>query len=363
MIVDRYLIKEVIVTLLGVSLVLLLIALSAQLVDVFSKVASGALRTDTVFTMLGLKSISMMVFIIPLSLYLGVLLAFSRLYKDSEMVVLAACGIGNIRALRAVLGLAFIFMLIQGFFTLALAPWAEQRVQTIKAEIEAASDVKGLVPGRFKEIRAGTGVIYVQNANEDRTQIENLFIQQYENNKPAIITSQSGFQMIDEKTGDKFIVLTNGKRYEGRPGYKDFAMINFEQHGVRVNQKLVNVLRLKHRSTPTMALLASDKPGDKAEFQGRVSSAIVCVLLTIFAVPLSRTSARQGRYGKLAIALLIYITYTNLLNVAQAWVTKGDVTPEFGVWWVHILMFVVSIFLLLRQTGIKHLLFRQAGTS
>jgi len=291
------------------------------------------------------------------------LLAFSRLYKDSEMVVLAACGIGSIRILRAVLGLALIFTLIQGFFTLVLAPWAEQQVQTIKAEIEATSDVKGLVPGRFKELRAGLGVIYVQNTNEDNSRAENLFIQLHENNKPAVITAESGFQMTDKKTGDKFIVLQNGNRYEGRPGQNEFALIKFEQHGVRVNQQAVNILRLKHKATPTAALLASDKPGDKAELQGRISAALLCILITIFAVPLSRTSARQGRYGKLAIALLIYITYTNLLNVARAWVTKGDVSPEFGVWWVHIVMFVVSMFLLLRQTGIRHLFYKQAGAS
>ena len=350
-------------TLLGVSLVLVLIALSAQLVDLFGKVAAGVLRTDTVITMLGLKTISTMVFILPLSLYLGVLLAFSRLYKDSEMVVLAACGIGSIRALRAVLGLAIFFTIIQGFFTLVLAPWAEQRVQTITAEIEAASDVKGLIPGRFKDLQAGKGVIYVQNANEDRTRIENLFIQQYENNKSAIITSQSGFQMTDQKTGDKFVVLENGNRYEGHPGHKEFAIIQFEQHGVRINKQAVNVLRLKHKATPTVSLIASEKPGDKAEFQGRVSSALLCIMLTIFAVPLSRTSARQGRYGKLAIALLIYITYTNLLNVARAWVTKGDVSPEFGMWWVHILMFAVSMVLLLRQTGFRHLFGKELRAS
>lgn len=354
MIIDRYLIKEVLATMFGVALVLLLIAVSGQLASLFAKVVEGILTVDTVISVLWLKVITTLVFILPLSLYLGLLLAFSRLYQDSEMVVLAACGMGKFRVLRAVLGLAVFIGLLQGALALVIAPWAEVRTQQIYAEVEAKSDVKGIIPGRFKELQDGGGVLYVQDANEDKTKIKNLFVQQRINSNLTVISSESGRQYVDPETKEQFVVLLNGSRYEGKPGDESFAIINFEEHGVKVKDRDAAAIRYKHKSTPTLDLFHSLKSGDTAELQSRISSAILCIVLTLLAVPLSRTSPRQGRYAKLAIALLLYIIYTNLLNVARAWLTKGDISPIVGLWWVHVIMIIIGLTMMFKQTGFKY---------
>ena len=359
MIIDRYFIKEVLTTLIGVALVLLMIAVSGQLASLFAKVVEGTLTVDTVLIMLGYKIIVTMVFILPLSLYLGILLAFSRLYKDSEMVVLIACGMGKIRVLRSVLGLAVFVAIVQASITLIIAPWAEVQSQKIYAVVESQTDVKGIVPGRFNELQDGGGVVYVQEANEEKTQLNNVFLQQATGKSASVISSKAGRQYTDEKTGDRFVVLVDGSRYEYPPANENSAVITFEEHGIRIQERETKNLHYKHKSTPTLDLYHSDKPGDTAELQSRISSAILCIVLTLLAVPLSKTSPRQGRYSKLAIALLLYITYTNLLNVARAWLTKGDITPIVGLWWVHVVMLAVGIFLLLKQTGFKHLFSKQ----
>ena len=355
MIIDRYLIREVLVTMFGVAVVLLLIAVSGQLASLFSKVVEGILTVDTVLSMLWLKVVVTLVFIVPLSLYLGILLAFSRLYQDSEMVVLAACGMGKFRVLRAVIGMAIFIALLQGLLTLVIAPWAEVRTQEIFAEVEAQSDVKGIVPGRFKELQDGGGVLYIEEADEEKTKIKNLFVRQLMGKKLTVLSSESGRQYVDSETGDRFIVLLNGSRYEGQPGDDIYAIINYEEHGVRVKERDAKVIRYKHKSTPTNVLYNSDKKADMAEFQSRISSAVLCIILTLLAVPLSKTSPRKGRYAKLAIALLLYIIYTNLLNVARAWLTKGDISPFVGLWWVHLIMIVIGLIMMFKQTGFKHL--------
>lgn len=358
-IIDRYLIKEVLTTLLGVAVILLMIAISGQLASLFAKVVEGILTVDTVLSMLWLKVIVTLVFILPLSLYLGILLAFSRLYKDSEMVVLAACGMGKFRVLRAVMGLAVFVAIVQGSLTLIIVPWAEVRTQQLYAEVESQSDVKGITPGRFKELQGGVGVLYVQEANEDKTRIKNIFVQQWNNSKLTVISSESGRQYVDSETADRFIVLKNGSRYEGQVGQDNYAIIKFEEHGVRIKERDAAAINYKRYSTPSIELYRSDKPADIAELQSRISSAILCIVLVLLAVPLSKTSPRQGRYAKLAIALLLYITYTNLLNVARAWLTKGDISPVLGLWWVHAIMIVVALVLLFKQTGFKHLFQKQ----
>ena len=355
MIIDRYLMKEVLATMFGVAVVLLLIAVSGQLASLFSKVVEGILTVDTVLSMLWLKVVVTLVFIVPLSLYLGILLAFSRLYQDSEMVVLSACGMGKFRVLRAVIGMAIFIALLQGLLTLVVAPWAEVRTQEIFAEVEAQSDVKGIVPGRFKELQDGGGVLYIEEADEEKTKIKNLFVRQLVGKKLTVLSSESGRQYVDSETGDRFIVLLNGSRYEGQPGDDSYAIIKYEEHGVRVKERDAKVIRYKHKSTPTSVLYNSDKKADTAEFQSRISSAILCIVLTLLAVPLSRTSPRQGRYAKLAIALLLYIIYTNLLNVARAWLVKGEISPILGLWWVHAIMIAIGLVMMFNQTGFKYL--------
>lgn len=359
MIIDRYLIKEVLTTLIGVAIVLLMIAVSGQLASLFAKVVEGILTVDTVLTMLWYKVIVTLAFILPLSLYLGILLAFSRLYKDSEMVVLVACGMGKFRVLRSVLGLAIFVAIVQASISLVIAPWIEVRTQQIYAEVESESDVKGIIPGRFKELQDGVGVIYVQEANEDKTKISNIFVQQREENALSIISSESGRQYTDKETGDRFIVLNNGSRFESQANEKNYSIIKFEEHGIRIKERDASAIHYKHKSTPSLVLYHSNKPGDQAELQSRISSAILCIVLALLAVPLSKTSPRQGRYSKLAIALLLYITYTNLLNVARAWLTKGDIPPLVGLWWVHGIMLSIGLFMLFRQSGFKHLFKKQ----
>lgn len=338
---------------------MLMIAISGQLASLFTKVVEGTLTVDTVLVMLGYKILATLVFILPLSLYLGILLAFSRLYKDSEMVVLVACGMGKFRVLRSVLGLAVLVAIVQASLTLVIAPWAEVKTQHIYAEVESQSDIKGILPGRFKELQDGVGVIYVQEANEDKTNITNLFLQQAKGNSISVISSKTGRQYTDDKTGDRFVVLINGSRYENPRNNKNSAVIKFEEHGIRIKERDPDEIHYKHKSTPTIDLYRSDKLGDIAELQSRISSAILCIILALLAVPLSKTSPRQGRYSKLAIALLLYITYTNLINVARAWLTKGDISPLVGLWWVHVVMLVVGLALLFRQTGFKHLFKKQ----
>lgn len=340
----------------GVALVLLLIAVSGQLASLFSKVVEGVLTVDTVISMLWLKIVVTLVFIAPLSLYLGILLAFSRLYQDSEMVVLAACGMGKFRVLRAVIGMAFFIAILQGLLTLVIAPWAEVRTQEIYAKVEAQSDVKGIIPGRFKELQDGGGVLYVEEADEEKTKIRNLFVRQLMGKKLTVLSSESGRQYVDPETGDRFIVLLNGSRYEGQPGDNGYAIIKYEEHGVKVKNRDAAVIRYKHKSTPTTDLFHSSKTSDTAELQSRISSVILCIVLTLLAVPLSRTSPRQGRYAKLAIALLLYIIYTNLLNVARAWLTKGEISPILGLWWVHVIMIAIGLIMMFKQTGFRYLL-------
>lgn len=355
MIIDRYISREVSGTFVAVALVLLLITLSASLVALFQKVATGVLPVDAILVVLGLKAVVNLELVLPLSLFLAVLLALSRLYKDSEMIALAACGVGPVRVLRSVLGLSLVFAFLVGAVSLWLAPLSQETSERIIALAGAKSEIAGLAPGRFRELKSGIGAVYVEEASDDRSELRNLFGQKREGRRQVIFTARYGYQRTDPDTGDKYLVLEDGARYEGEPGKPDFTIIEFQRHTLRLEERLPELARLDLRRSarPTRTLLASTSPADLAEFQSRVSSVLVCVVFTVLAVPLSRTSPRRGQYARLAVAVLVYIIYSNLLNVARAWVQREVVPAWLGMWWVHGLMLAVALALLAAQSGFR----------
>ena len=360
MIISRYLIKEIVKTLGGVLLVLFLIALSAQLVGLFSKVAAGTIHVNTVMMLFGLYNLTIVTFILPLALYLAILLALSRLYQDSEMAALAASGVGPARVVRAVLLVAIVVAVIQGVFSLFLGPWAYERGDQLRLQSQQLTDIQGVTPGRFQELPQGKGVIYIESISQDRSQVNNIFVQHQEGPHSSRIIAESGHIERDAKTGDRILILVNGHRYEGQPGKKDYTILDFKRHGIRIEEKQVEAVQLRRKAMPTQVLLEphGHRPemlGRVTEFQWRVSSALSCIVLALLAVPLSRSSHRQGRYSRLAIAIVLYILLSNMLNIGRTWLQEGQVPTWVGLWWVHIVIVIVAIVLILRQTGFRHL--------
>jgi lipopolysaccharide export system permease protein len=162
----------------------------------------------------------------------------------------------------------------------------------------------------------------------------------------------------DSGTGDRFLVMEDGYRYQGFPGDEVFRILKFARHGVRLETVEALDPGLKHAAIPSAQLWGSDKPRDIAEMQWRLSLPVAALSLVLLAVPLSRTTPRQGRFGKLFTAILVFIVYYNLMGTAQAWVEKGTLAPLPGMWWVHALP--LGLTLLLFQTGRLRLPWRRA---
>lgn len=355
MIIARYITRDVLTTFGGVLVILLLIALSAQLVGLFNKVASGQLTADVVFMTLGLKTISLVAFILPLSFFLGILLSFSRLYQDSEMTALFAAGIGPFRVLGSVLSLAVLVAALQAWLSLQLTPWAEEQAQRISEDTAARSGIAGLAPGRFREMDSGIGVIYAEMLDESSHKLMNLFIQKRDSNRQTIIKASSGYETTDKKD-NRYVVLENGYRYEGQPGQEGYTIIEFKKHGLLVEQDSPEEIELWKKSIKTSELWRSTDTGDRAELQWRISSALLCITLAMLAVPLSQTTPRQGRYAKLVLAIIFYLVFTNLLSIARTWLNRGEVSEYLGLWWVHGLIVLTAIFFLMRHYGLRYYL-------
>lgn len=353
MTLDRYLRREVVANLTAVLIVLLLIFLGNRFVRFLGEALQGDLAEDTLLTILFLKLLSALVAIVPLALYLAVLLGFGRLYRDNEMTALLASGVSPWRMARSMLSLIIPLALIIGVLSLYLSPWAEEQVERISDEVEARSELFGLSPGRFIEDKSGQGVFYIGSIDDDGVTLRNIFAQWRRDGQLETMTAKRGYVKEDERYQARYLVLEDGHRYEGEPGAPEFRLIRFEQHAIYLQPRPISASERRHKALSTTELLRTQSLDGAAELQRRLSMPLATVLLGLLAIPLSKTSPRQGRYAKLLLAILIYASYSNMLTVAQSWVSRSIVAPVVGVWWVHGLVLLLLIALYMQVSGVR----------
>ena len=344
-VLDRYLLKEVIANWLAVMLVLWGIVVVNRLVRYLGEAAAGELAGGMILTLIGLKSVAYLATLVPLALFLGVVLAFGRLYRDSEMAALAACGVGYRGLYRPLLALAAAIAGALLLLTLLVVPRTAELAYTIEAEARQRATLEAVSAGRFQEARGGRIVLYAREVDMEAGQLEQVFVRNLQTDPPMLVTARRARQQRDPGTGVRYLVLEDGERYQGFPGDPAFRILTFERHGIRMDAAGPVEPRIKHDALPTSALLERGAPGDQAELQWRLSLPLAVLVLLVLAVPLARSTPRQGRYGRLFLAVLLFIIYYNLLGTARMWLERGQLPIAVGLWWVHLLPLAAAAWL------------------
>lgn len=347
---DRYLLKEVIHGWLVVTVILWLILVSNRLVRYLGDAAAGEIPGSVVFKLLGLKMIWYLVHVVPFALALGVIIGLGRMYRDNEMTVMAACGVGPSRIYKPLMTFGALVAVLLGWMSLYVSPAVEGMGLIMRAEAEQQADLTLLGAGRFNAVQHGRLTFYAEQLSDDRRRMENLFIvvsDRFSKSKSQqVIKAKSAYRKRDEETGDNFLVLVDGYRYEGRPGMKNYRVMKFGEYGIRVDLPGVQRVTSKIIATPTAALIGSSDPEKRAELQWRLAMPLSVLVLLFLSVPLCKSSQRQGRYGRLVMAILLFVVYYNLLGAAKVWVEQEDVPASIGLWWVPVLTVMLALVLL-----------------
>jgi lipopolysaccharide export system permease protein len=360
-ILDRYLFREALETWAGVTGVLLLILMSSRFAFYLGDAAQGRLPGDAVFSLLALSTVNYLTLIIPLGLFLGVMLAFGRLYRDSEMAALQACGVGVRDLYRPLLRLALLLAVVLLLLATVVGPWAADKSNIVRKNAERQAEISVFESGRFKQTRNGDAVYYAERVDEAGLTLENVFVQRVEREPAApgvvpretvsIITARSGSQELDEQTGVRRLVLREGQRYTGVPGDADFSVVGFAEHGILLDVIDPDYATNDPRVLDTPTLLGSDDPRHRAELHWRIGVPLQALVFALLALPLSRVEPREGRYGRLIAAIMVYIIYSNLLGVLRVQLEKGTVDPDLGLWPVHLLFLAITAGMLVWQNG------------
>jgi len=342
--IDRYLIREIALTLLATAVVLLAMVLSHRLAGYLSKAASGLLARDAIFTLIGLQALHFLVVLIPLAFLLSIMLALGRLYRDHEMEALAACGYGPLSVYRAVFLLAAPLAVLSAGLAFFVVPMTMELQFEVLARARKEAEVSMFAPGTFREVLGGRHVVYIGALDE--RELRNVFIQSREaDGAISVTTGLQGRQIVDAD-GIRHIVLEDGYRYQGTPGQGNYQMLHFEQASVRVDTAPPTEAWQHREALPTLRLLQSSEPMHIAELQMRLNSPLNVLLIALWAPLLARARPREGRYGRIVAAVLIYAINFNLIGVGESWLSHGVVGAGVGLWWVHGLFLLLGLFLL-----------------
>lgn len=342
MIIFRYLAREVMVSMVAVSGVLLLIIMSGRFVKYLADAAAGKLAPDVLFAIMGYRMPGFLELILPLGLFIAFLLAYGRLYMESEMVVLSACGMSQKRLMAYSFMPAAFVAAIVAMLSLVISPMGIQKAEAILKDQKQRSEFDHLSPARFQPTQGGSGVTYAEELSEDRKIMQQVFMAEMgdsldqEKTGLAVITAQTGEQVIDPQSGQSYLKLKDGFRYSGNPGESDYQVVAFETYWQHLPGDASPKRRsIKADSLPTLELIGSTASENIAALHWRFSLPVLVLVVTLLAVPLSKTNPRQGRYVQMIPAILLYIVYLVSLNGARGAVEENNISPWVSIWAVH----------------------------
>ncbi len=355
MIIFRYLAKEVFFTLIALTGILMLIFLSNQFVQYLNRAASGNIPGMIIMKLMMLEMPNLMGLLLPLGFYMALLLAYGRLYAENEMTILRASGYGPNKLLSHSLLMASVVALLVAIVMI----WASPYIAIERAKLLRSTGIKTLIqtimPGRFHAINWGQQVFYVQSMSRDHSKAEQVFLAKKStstDNKIQwdVLWADKAFSEHDPQTNEEYIVLQKGNEYQGIPGQANYQIAEFAEYKARLPHPIIKLTDdIRTAKTNTLWPLNNPNPAKAAELQWRLSIPLMVFTLTLVAVPLSRVNARAGKFAKLLPAVIIYILYANFMFLARNAIASGKIPLVIGMWWIHILVALLGLFLIWRS--------------
>ncbi len=348
MIYQRVARREFTQTSVAVFVTLFSIMLTTQIVRLLAEAAGGKLASEAVAALLGFGAINYLPVLLSLTLFISVLLSLSRSYRDSEMLVWFSSGLPLTAWIKPVLSFALPLVFIIAALSLFVSPWAISKSVEFRQKMKNRDDVSQVSPGNFRESSTADRVFFVESVSGQESRVRNVFVSSVQHGRLGVMVAAEGFQQT-QANGDRFLVLENGRRYEGTPGQPDYRVMEFGRYAVRIETRESQGLAQSPKSLPLMQLIHDPSRQNLAELIWRIGIPLAAINLALLAIPLSFVNPRAGRTNNIILAILIYMIYSNLVSISQAWVAQGRLSFALGSWWVHGLMLVLLLLLFSRR--------------
>jgi len=349
LILFKYVSREVFKAMGVIALVVLIIALGSRLSAYLGDAAAGKLSSELLGILLLYRLPGLLELIIPVSFFLSIMIAHGRLAVDNELTVLRSAGFGEFKLLRMTLLQGLMVMAVTAVLALWLRPLAESGMQAVRADQKTMTEFDLLIPGRFQTMSRGERVTYVRDIGEEQS-LSDVFITELERDgavgadKTVVMVAEEGETKVDEQ-GNRLLILKDGKRYRFRTNELEHQVIEFETYGQVLARDPSKLDRVEAKQRGTLQLLSLDSRAGIAELEWRISLVLMVPVLVFLAIPLARVEPREGRFARIAPALLLCFLYLVLLSAAKSRIETGDLAPFPGLFWIHAAYLVLSWFI------------------
>ena len=348
---QKYILREWSWTSLAVSIVLIVVFLGAFLGDMLNDIADGRMPAGLISMQLLMHLPESLANILPLAGFVAVMWGLGRLYRDQEMAVMRSSGFGWKQLLKPLLTLVLPLAVTLLVLGLLLAPAAARKAEEQLEQAFRSAAIWGLQAGKFHVLRSGELVLYAEAIEEDGTTLRNIFIKQTDEEREQVWVAKKGRYWMDLDTGDRYLILEEGKVTDIAPGQLDLRVLNFRRNDLRLPEPEFRKRKKTEITSRTSLELLNDGSLEAvAELQWRLSPAITVIVLGLLAIPLAHSEPREGRGVRIVLGILVYLLYGNLLYLCRTWVGEGQLPPAIGMWWVHAVFLAIS-FIWVRQQG------------
>ena len=326
--------RELAGTCIAALVVLLAIIFTTQMIRILGRAARGEVAAEAVFAYLGFGVLDHLPILLSLALFIAVLMVLSRAYRESEMVIWFTAGVGLTGFIRPVLTFAAPVLVLITVLSLLLLPWAAERKAHYRKLLEQRSETSMIAPGVFSESRRSDRVFFVESLGGVGTEVRNVFVQSSTGDRMEVIFALHGYQEATPE-GHRYLVLLQGRRYEGPGGAADFNTLEFGKYAVRIAQPSADVTEPEVQALSMRELASRGRPYHWSEVFRRCAIPLGAVILALLAIPLSFVNPRAGRSANMGLAVLVYMASNNLAGIGQAWVAQGKLSFAGAMLGVH----------------------------
>ena len=326
----------------AVFVALFAVLITVVLIRLLGQAAGGRVPVDAVLALIGFGSLTDLPIVLTLTVFLGVLLSLSRSYRDSEMVVWFASGLPLTIWIGPVLRFVLPLMLLIAGMTLFLGPWASLKSFEYRVKLENRDDTQRVAPGVFRESSGARRVFFVEVEADEDGKVRNVFVSEERDGKLSVVVASKGSVQTDEE-GSRYVILEQGRRYDGIPGTPEYRVMVFDRYQIRIesSQQSAQPSRIRTKSTAEL-LQVADRPS-LGELSYRINTPLAALLMALLAIPLSFVNPRAGRASNLLLAILIYLVYNNAILICQTWVSQGKLPFTSGVLLPHLVALALLV--------------------
>ena len=349
-IIIRYLVRETLKSQLAILFILLLIFFCQKLVRILGAAVDGDIPTNLVLTLLGLGVPEMAQLILPLSLFLGILMTLGRLYTESEITVMHACGLGKGVLVKAAMVLMLFTSVVAAINVVWLGPWSSRYQSQVTQNAKANPGAAALAAGQFQQSSDGNSVLFIEDVKGN--QFGNVFLAQLRpkgNARPSVVVADSG-HMEQRRDGSQVVTLDKGTRFEGTALLRDFRITDFQNYQAIVGYQQATLDPQDAEQASFSTLMASDTLPFRSELHWRLTLVFSVLVMALMVVPLSVVNPRQGRVLSMLPAMFLYLIFFLLQSSLKSSGAKGRIDPALGMWAVNIAYLLLAILLNLWDT-------------